>query len=158
MATEQSSERFTMSEHPDIVEMRTKYAQRADGALVMTSGGLALLAGLYAAISPWVVGFNGQTTLAANNLIVGIAIAVLALGFATAYERMHGLAWVSVLMGVWLIISPWVVSGSNDTRSVLWSNIVVGAVVVVLGLFSSSLGLVRVARAINTESTRAHLR
>jgi hypothetical protein len=121
----------------------------------MTAEGLAFLAGIYAAISPWVIGFQSQSTLTANNLIVGLGVAVLALGFATAYERTHGMAWVSVLMGVWLIISPWLVSGVDTTASLLWSNIVVGAVVVDLGLVSTGMGMLRMGRA-DTAPARMH--
>ncbi|WP_443729310.1 SPW repeat protein [Sphaerisporangium perillae] len=46
--------------------------------------GLTFLTGLYLAISPWVVGFNRFPTLTVNNLIVGLALALLALGFGSA--------------------------------------------------------------------------
>ncbi|WP_268895712.1 SPW repeat protein [Nocardia sp. CY41] len=46
--------------------------------------------GLYLAISPWVVGFDGLSTLTVNNLVCGIALAMVALGFASVYGRTHG--------------------------------------------------------------------
>jgi len=143
VTTQHGSTQFTMSEHPDIVALREKYAQRGSTGVAMTVEGLAFLAGVYAAISPWVIGFEGQSTLAASNLIVGVAVAVLALTFAAAYERTHGIAWVSPLLGVWLIVSPWIVNGVVTSRSMLWSNIVVGACVVVFGLGATGMGLVR---------------
>jgi MFS superfamily sulfate permease-like transporter len=63
-----------------------------------------------------VVGFNHFTTLTATNLIAGIALAVLALGFASAYGRTHGIAWVAPLIGVCTIIAPWVVSATSPPR------------------------------------------
>src|SRR5206468_5957775 len=68
--------------------------------------------GVYAAISSWVVGFNGSaTSLVACNLAVGVAVTVLAFGFAGFYGRTRGLAWVLPLLGVWLIVAAWVVRG-----------------------------------------------
>ncbi len=136
-----------MAGHPDLVALREKYAQRSSSGTAVTVLGLTFLAGLYAAISPWVVGFDGQSTLAASNLIVGIAAAVLALTFAAAYERTHGIAWVTPLLGVWLIITPFFVSGVVTSTAMLWSNIVVGACLVVLGLAATGMGLVRISRA-----------
>ncbi|MBF8186879.1 SPW repeat protein [Nonomuraea sp. K274] len=96
--------------------------------------GLTFLTGLYLAMSPWVVGFNGFTTLAVTDLIAGIALATLALGFAFAYGRTHGIVWITPLIGVWTIIAPWVVSGDVATTSTIWSNVVTGAVALLLGL------------------------
>lgn len=61
--------------------------------------GLAVLTGLYMAISPWVVGFHGYSTLTVHNLIVGIALSVLALGFASMYGRVHGMVRAAPLIG-----------------------------------------------------------
>jgi hypothetical protein len=90
-----------------------------------------------------VVGFNHFTTLTATNLIAGIALAVLALGFASAYGRTHGIAWVAPLIGVWTIIAPWVVSGHVATTATLWNNVVTGVIAVLLGLGAMSLGMSR---------------
>ncbi|HEX6471767.1 MAG TPA: SPW repeat protein [Streptosporangiaceae bacterium] len=131
-----------MSQHPDIVEMRARYDRAAQTAPAQTANGLIFLSGLYLAVSPWVVGFNGLTTLTVNNLITGVALAVLALGFAAAYGRTHGVAWVTPLVGVWTIITPWVVSGDVATTSTVWSNVVTGAVAAVFGIAATTIGMV----------------
>ncbi|MEV7011037.1 SPW repeat protein [Streptosporangium sp. NPDC051022] len=121
--------------HPDIAELRAKYELASEAPTAKVIAGLAFLSGLYLAISPWVVGFNNRfPTLTGNNLITGIALAVLALGFASAYGRTHGIVWVAPLIGVWTIIAPWVVSGGVATASTIWSNVVVGAIILLLGL------------------------
>ncbi|HEY7485868.1 MAG TPA: SPW repeat protein [Streptosporangiaceae bacterium] len=102
---------------------------------------MIFLSGLYLAVSPWVVGFDTMTTLTVNNLITGIALATLAVGFASAYGRTHGVAWVTPLIGVWTIIAPWVVAGATATTSTIWNNVVTGAVAVVFGLAATSIGL-----------------
>lgn len=64
-------------------------------------------------------------------------------GFASAYGRTHGIAWVAPLIGVWTIIAPWVVSGHVATAATLWSNVVTGVIAVLLGLGAMSLGMSR---------------
>ncbi|MFB9630954.1 SPW repeat protein [Nonomuraea helvata] len=142
----------TMGMHPDIMELRAKYELAAEAPTLRAVTGLTFLAGLYLAISPWVVGFNGFTTLAANNLIVGIAVAMLALGLASASERTHGIAWITPLIGVWTIISPWVVSGNVATTGTIWSNVVTGVITLLLGLgamFGMNRSPVRPVRSAN---------
>jgi hypothetical protein len=43
-----------------------------------------------------------------HNLIVGIAIGLLALGSTQTPERMYGLSWAFCTVGIWMIIAPWV--------------------------------------------------
>lgn len=134
----------SMSAHPDITELRAKYEAAAETPLARAVDGLIFLTGLYLAISPWVVGFTRFPTLTGNDLIVGVALALLALGFASAYGRTHGVAWVAPLIGVWTIIAPWAVSGDVATAATIWSNVVVGVIALVLGLGAMSLGTVRI--------------
>ncbi|HET6741024.1 MAG TPA: SPW repeat protein [Kribbella sp.] len=137
MATE------SMSMHPDIAELRARYDAAAETRVAQAIDGLTFLTGLYLAISPWVVGFNAMPSLTGNNLIVGIALALLAVGFASAYGRMHGMAWVAPLVGVWTIIAPWVVSGDVSNTRTVWNNVVTGAIAVLLGLAAMSFGMNR---------------
>jgi hypothetical protein len=131
----------SMSLHPDIAELRAKYEAAAETPVARAVDGLIFLTGLYLAISPWVVGFVRFPTLTGNDLIVGVALALLALGFASAYGRTHGIAWVAPLIGVWTIIAPWVVSGDVATVATVWSNVVAGAIAVLLGLGAMSVGM-----------------
>ncbi|GGM71514.1 SPW repeat protein [Dactylosporangium sucinum] len=121
--------------HPDIVELRERYDRASSMPTGYIAEGLLLLTGVYLAISPWVVGFHGtQPNLAVNNLICGIAVAFLALAFATAYGRTHGLAFVPVVLGVWTFIAPWVIAGAYATGGSIANNIVVGVIMFALGL------------------------
>lgn len=130
-----------METHPDIMELQAKYERAAQTPTAQTVAGLTFLTGLYLTISPWVVGFNHVPTLTANNLIVGIALALLALGFASAYGRTHGIAWVAPLIGVWTIVAPWVVSGHVATAATIANNVVVGALAVLLSLGAVAIGM-----------------
>lgn len=132
--------------HPDIVALRERYDQAAERPTAQVTDGLMLLSGLYVAASAWIIGFAGQTSLTVTNLIGGIAIALLALAFGSAYGRTHGMAFIAPLLGVWMIVSPWIVADVDTTTAMIWSNVVVGAVVCVLGLATAALGMGRPTR------------
>ncbi|MFD0349937.1 SPW repeat protein [Kitasatospora aburaviensis] len=67
---------------------------------------LAVIAGLFLAASPWIVGFTAFNTLTVTCLIVGLAYCLLMAGYGSAYERTHARAWAATLLGAWTIISP----------------------------------------------------
>ncbi|MFI8189219.1 SPW repeat protein [Streptomyces sp. NPDC085946] len=129
-----SPTRGDITSHPDASEMRARYDRVLGGRDVALVDGPVFLLGLYCAASPWIVHYTtSQPALVAHNLIVGIAIGLLALGFTRAPERMYGLSWAMCAMGVWMIIAPWVV-GRNPDAGVIWNNIVIGALALALGL------------------------
>ncbi|MDN0198691.1 SPW repeat protein [Streptomyces sp. S.PNR 29] len=130
-----------MEAHPDIIEMRSRH-ERAERATTTVGAqaveALALLTGTYLAISPWVVGFNNLTTLTVNNLIVGIAYAlIMSGGFGRAYEWTHSKAWAGCALAVWTVISQWVISGNVDTTKTVVNNVLVGVIALVLGIAAS---------------------
>ncbi|MFI5683125.1 SPW repeat protein [Streptomyces sp. NPDC051636] len=131
-----------METHPDIIAMRNRHemAERAASTpRAQAVEALALLTGVYLAASPWIAGFSNLTTLAVNNLIVGIAYALLLSGgFGRAYERTHSMAWASCALGVWTIISPWVVAGDVSTTKTIVNNVIVGVIGLLLGLAASA--------------------
>ncbi|WP_328773683.1 SPW repeat protein [Streptomyces sp. NBC_00286] len=128
-----SRTRGDITTHPDVGEMRDRYARMLGGRDVALVDGPVFLLGLYCAASPWILHFTtSQPALVTHNLIMGIAIGLLALGFTRAPERMYGLSWAMSAIGVWLIISPWVVGESPDA-GVIVSNVIIGGLAVVLG-------------------------
>lgn len=118
----------SIDEHPDLATLGLRYEEAAETPTAQVVEGLTLLAGLYLAISPWVVGFTGHTSLTVNNVITGVALAVLALCFATMYGRSHRIAWVAPVIGVWTIVAPWLVSGPAPSIGAIVSNVIVGLV------------------------------
>ncbi|WP_372349209.1 SPW repeat protein [Streptomyces sp. KL116D] len=129
-----SHHRGDLAGHPDASEMRDRYARVLGGREGALVDGPVFLLGLYCAFSPWAVHFSGsQPSLATHNLIMGIAIALLGLGFTVAPARMYGLSWAMCAMGAWMIVSPWVVGSSPDTGVIL-NNVIVGGLALALGL------------------------
>jgi hypothetical protein len=100
---------------------------------------LVLAAWLF--LSPWILGFAvgvpvageaaaaGFTTAAWNAWIVGVVIAVLALWAAFQFAEWHD--WVNGVLGVWLVVSPWIL-GFAALAAALWNHVVVGLLIVAL--------------------------
>ena len=128
-----------MEHHPDIVELREHYERVTSTPTAQGIEALAVLAGLFLAISPWVVGFTNFSTLTVNNLVLGLAFAALMGGYGTAYERTHARAWAATLIGVWCMIAPWVVSGNVDIRRTITTNLITGGIMLLLGLAAISM-------------------
>jgi hypothetical protein len=136
MSTENmpSAAQASISEHPDIVAMSTHYEQVAETPAARAVDGLTMLAGLFIALSPWIAGFNAMGALAISNFVIGLTIAALGAGFSVAYNRTHRLEWVTPLLGVWVIVSLWIINGVTTTTASTLCNVIAGALVVILSL------------------------
>jgi hypothetical protein len=90
--------------------------------------GLSIAVGLWLMFSPAVWGSEGA---AANNDYVVGALAITVAGIATA-EVVRTTRFFNVLLGLWLLLAPWVLEGST-TGSAL-NNVIFGLVLVGLSI------------------------
>lgn len=90
------------------------------------------IVGIWLIISPWVLRFGATTgpesAMTWNFVISGAIALILAIAALTAYRMWE--EWVEVVLGLWLIVSPWVLNFSTS-RPALWSAIISGAVIVI---------------------------
>jgi len=94
---------------------------------------ICMLAGLGLWISPFVLHFKLGSDASSDANVVGIFIGVLSM-MAIATPQVWE-EWSKVILGVWLLASPWLLGFSHQT--VATSNImIVGLVVVLLSLWS----------------------
>lgn len=89
--------------------------------------------GAWLLLSPWAVGYAGETVATVNAVIVGLALIAGALGailVPRAWEE-----WAEAAVGAWLVVSPWALgfAGQTDARM---SAVSIGAVVVALALWT----------------------
>lgn len=93
--------------------------------------GINVMLGIWLMISTYaIMGFHNFPAARTNNLIVGILVATF--GFIRASDPQHPWwGWFNVVLGVWLIISPFVLGFSSD-RVALCHNIIVGVMVAIL--------------------------
>ena len=131
----------SIDHHPDLLALRARYERVAESMSARFTFGLTLLTGLYLAASPWIVGFTDTRSLAVCDFIAGIAVAFLAYGFATGLDRAHGITWTMPVLGLWVVVSPWVLPGLALTAGMIWSNVVAGALLTFLGLNATYFGM-----------------
>jgi len=107
-----------------------------------------MLTGVWVAISPWFLTLQTSRggNAAVNNLIIGLAVAGLCLLTITGTRSRGSLETATLLGGVWLIISPFILDAKFPiTASMYWSNVWSGAIVIVAGLALIGLGRSRAA-------------
>jgi hypothetical protein len=108
------------------------------GVGAQAAAALAMLTGLWVAISPWFITLQytgGNAT--AVNLISGLAVVAVG-AFALAGQRgFAGLQLGNALLGVWLIIAGPILSQKHAIAdSMYWSNSWAGAVLIALAAAS----------------------
>ena len=87
-------------------------------------------------VSPWILNFTGTELVARNAWLFGVIVAVLAVLALFAYEKWE--EWLNAAIGVWIFVSPWVL-GAAASAHILWNSMIVGALLVILALWSVSL-------------------
>jgi hypothetical protein len=134
--------------HPDALEMRERFAMVVEGPRASALDGMIILLGMYTAVSPWVVHFAATNpNVRVNNLLIGLTLVAFGFGLALQPERLYRLGWVAVPVGVWMIISPWVVTvGHSAPKALIWNNVFIGGIAVVFGLAAHGM-MMRATRA-----------
>jgi hypothetical protein len=104
---------------------------------IQAVSGLDVVAGIWLLISPWVLRFASHAASApANDVVFGVMIAALALIRASGAYDAAWISWVNAVLGLWVMISPWVL-GYAHNRVAMWDNVIVGMVVIVLACWSA---------------------
>ena len=117
------------------MEMRTA---NTDTSQVRVASGLNFLAGIWIIISAWVYGAIYTSGSAWNSIIVGIVVAVLAAIRFFAPRSAVGLSWINALLGIWIIISPWVFGYASTNTARMWNSVIFGIIVLILGVWSAA--------------------
>jgi hypothetical protein len=96
--------------------------------------GVNLLLAIWLFISPWTLGYSAITAASWNAWIVGVVLFVLSLASLTQFQRWE--EWVNTLLGLWLIVSPWVLGFSINTTA-KWNMVIVGVIAGALALWNA---------------------
>lgn len=94
-----------------------------------------LIFGAWLFSSPWLLQYTTLGAASWNSIVFGVAIAVFAawaLFAPKAWEE-----WTNLILGLWLIVSPWALGFSNQTLAT-WNIVIVE--LVVTGLSGAGLG------------------
>jgi hypothetical protein len=87
-----------------------------------------ILLGIWAIISPFILGFHSSSAVW-SNVVAGIIVGILAL----LRWGMHrpGWSWLNLILGIWLVISPFVLFLS---AAAMWNNVILGIIVAAFAL------------------------
>jgi len=85
--------------------------------------------GIALVLSPWILGFAAETAAAWNAWITGALIALVAIGALVAFAEWE--EWVNLVLGIWAIVSPWLL-GFATLGAAVWMHVGVGLIVAVL--------------------------
>jgi len=91
-----------------------------------------ILLGIWVILSPFVLGFSQLPRAMWNNVATGIAIGILAI-IRSGMRQQPGWSWVNVILGIWLIISPFAVAFMT-TGVALWNNVILGIIIAIIAL------------------------
>lgn len=103
--------------------------------------GISCLLGIWAAVAPFLFPWDVCTWVYLAGVVPGALVAVLSGWFATGPRKgLAWLCWVCVLLGLWLVVSPFV-AGYAVVLDVAWANFVPGAVIALFCAGAGALAL-----------------
>lgn len=88
-----------------------------------------LMFGAWLFLSPWLLQYTTLGAASWNSFVFGVSIVVFA-AWALFAPRVWE-EWTNLILGLWLIIAPWVL-GFSAQKLATWNLMVVGVVVAVL--------------------------
>lgn len=83
--------------------------------------------GIWLFLSPFILGYSIEGGAAAwNHYILGIAVTVFAI--IALYDTQVWEEWINLILGAWLIISPFIL-GFTEQPAALWNSIILGILI-----------------------------
>jgi hypothetical protein len=77
-------------------------------------------------ISPWILAFSGDAMATRAAWITGVVAAIFAVAALVQFAEWE--EWISLLLGVWMIVAPWIV-GFSTVGAAVAAFVVLGIVV-----------------------------
>lgn len=97
---------------------------------------LNIVVGIWLILAAFALGFTDVSMALWNSVTVGVAIIVVsALRISSSSDRWYWLSWITFLLGLWLIASPFIL-GYGDQMRPMASDVFSGIAVVLLSGFS----------------------
>jgi len=87
-----------------------------------------ILLGIWVIISPFILGFHSSSAVW-SNVVAGVLVGILALLRWSMHQP--GWSWLNLILGIWLVISPFVLFLSG---AAMWNNAILGIIVAALAL------------------------
>jgi hypothetical protein len=105
-------------------------------SVVRVVGALIGVSGMWIAVSPLVLHYPQGSTAIINDLTVGVVVAIIAWQRSMAHTLDAMLAWFNVVLGSWLMASPWIIGYAHEPAP-LRNNLIFGGLIAVIGAWSA---------------------
>ena len=89
--------------------------------------------GVALVLSPWVLDYSSESFATSNAVIIGLALVATALGAMLAPKAWE--EWTEAILGLWMIMSPWVL-GFSHVQAAMYVAVGAGLIVVLLALWT----------------------
>lgn len=103
---------------------------------IITASMLSMVSGLWLIGSPVVLDFAAWPAVMGNALIVGLIVVALAWMRAAHPRRYVVLSWLNLLLGLWLMVSPFILASALRAAPT-WNALVLGGIIAALSLWSA---------------------
>ena len=97
--------------------------------------GINFLVGLWLIFAPFILGYSDIGSATGNDIIVGILVALASGVRLFTNFRARWLAWVNVVLGIWLILAPFILGYPATTPRI--NDIIVGIIIAALGAYNA---------------------
>lgn len=92
---------------------------------------VSIVAGVALFLSPWLFGFAAEAAASWNAWIVGLLTAIVGVWTMTNCQSWE--EWLNLALGVWTLVSPWLL-GFAAVGAAVTMHVVVGLIVAVLAI------------------------
>ena len=99
---------------------------------------LVAVGGAWEFLAPFILSYSQTKTALWDAIIIGIVLVVLGAwaGLANEVGTVKALSWVNAVLGLWLVIAPFILAYSG-VAAAMWNDIIVGIIVLVLGIWAA---------------------
>lgn len=84
-------------------------------------------------LSPWVIGFAAEAAPTWNAWIAGIVLGALAVATLSAFAEWE--EWANMVIGLWLIVSPWLLGFMGNVNA-MWTHVILGVLVAAIAAWA----------------------
>lgn len=97
---------------------------------------LTLVLGIWLAVAPfWMAGYDStQSAATTNSYLSGLLVTVFAIAALITHRSWE--EWVEFALGMWLVVSPFVIGFYRTEYGASWNQIVVGLLIVLGALWA----------------------
>jgi hypothetical protein len=92
-------------------------------------GVFQLVLAVFLLMSPWIFGFASVIAAGRNAWICGAALSLASLWAIFTYTEWE--EWISLLLGLWVIVSPWLLGFHNAVMAATRVDVVSGVAIMV---------------------------